>query len=173
MASRQRVVEAVNYLIEAPNYTSLINEITKIVETWDTHPMVYGGKLECLNAMIDVGLESRTAFESLIELIEGRRKLIPQARRVDYQRDLMRERRAREAKAVELQELVKGVTLKGKPKSQYLAELRGRWRKARDEFIAAKGELSWKQRNDAANEFWDTIDRQLDANLREARRRRT
>lgn len=172
MSSHQRVVEAVNHLITSPNYASLINEMTKIVETWDTHPMVYGGKLNCLNSMIDVGLANRDAFEKLLSLIEQKRSLLPKVRRVDYQRDLMRDRRARLNKAVQLYELTSGHVLKGAERTRYTSELQQRWKVARDEEIAAKGDLTWKERNDAANTFWEGLDMRLDKNLADARRKR-
>jgi hypothetical protein len=170
MAS-QRVVEAVNYLIEAPNYAALINEITKIIETWDTHPMVYGGKLTCLNALIDVGLQNREAFERVVKLIEEKRRLLPKIRRVDYQRDLMRERRARMAKALELHEALHG-QLRGAARMAQMQAIQDRWAKARDNFLAGKGEMNFTQRNDAIREFWEGIDRNLDKNLADARKER-
>lgn len=166
-----RVVEAVNHLIEAANYTTLINEMTRIIETWDTHPMVYGGQLTCLNAMIDVGLQNRDAFERLVKLIEEKRKLHPRVKRGDYQRDLMRDRRARMAKALELHELQFG-PLRGAARMQEMQNIQGRWGKARAKFLATKGEMSWHQRNEAVQEFWASIDRNLDKNLADARKER-
>lgn len=169
--NKQRVVEAVNFLINAPNYAALIREITRIIETWSTHPMAYTGQLRSLNALVDIGLQNRAAFENLVKLIEERRKLLPRTKRTDYQRELMQQRRAREAKAIELHELVYG-PIRGARRMQFLSDLRTRWGKARTEHIAAKGELSWHERNVAANEFWDMIDRQLDVNVQDARRKR-
>lgn len=171
MADKQKLVAAVNYLIAAPNYAKLINEMTNIIERWDTHPMAYGGKLEMLNAVVDVGLQNREAFEKLLKLIEQKRKLVPQTKRTDYQRQLMRERRARIAKALELAELTSGRLSMGERKEREKALIE-RWRQARDKFIADKGDLGWAERNTASNEFWDMIDRQLDENLRQARRAR-
>lgn len=169
--SRKRIVEAMNLLITSPKYATLINEITSIIERWDTHPMAYSGKLSCLNALVDVGLQSRDAFEKLIKLIEDKRRLIPEAKRVDYQRELMRDRRARLAKALELHEAKSG-PLVGAARKKAATDIQGRWKVARDRFIADKGNLSWKQRNDAAQEFWEGIDRQLNANLAAAQARR-
>lgn len=170
MAS-QRVVEAVNHLIEAPNYASLINEMTKIIETWDTHPMVYGGKLTCLNALIDIGLQDRAAFERVIQLVEDKRKLLPKLRRVDYQRELMRERRGRIAKALELHEMLHG-PLRGAARMAKMQEIQQRWAEAKDKFMEPKGKLNFDQKNAATREFWATIDRNLDKNLADARRER-
>jgi DNA repair ATPase RecN len=168
---KQAVVEAVNFLIQSENYTKLINEITEVVENWDMYPMAFDGKLKCLNAMIDVGLESREAFENLVKLIESKRKLIPTLKRADYQRDLMRERRARFAKALELHELTKGPLSNTKDRKRVTDELRARWAKARVDYIKGKGNLSWKERNTASGEFWEQVDKTLDKNLKDARKR--
>ena len=170
MAS-ERVIEAVNYLIEAPNYGSLVNEMTRIIETWDTHPMVYGGKLTCLNALIDIGLQDREAFERVLKLVQDKRGLVPKIRRKDYQRELMRERRARLGKAVELHELLNG-PLRGAARMQQMQDTQERWAKARDAFLETKGKLGYDARNAAIQEFWQTIDTNLDKNLADARKKR-
>ena len=167
-----KVVEAVNYLIQSDNYTRLINEITEIIEQWDMHPMAYDGNLKCLNAMIDVGLESRDAFERLVDLIERKRKSIPVIKRVDYQRNLMRERRARFAKALELHELRSGKKLKSAADRKKVTDkLRKKWADERATFISDQGELSWKERNVVSGKFWDALDATLDKELREARKK--
>lgn len=167
----QAILEAVNLLIHSDNCTKLINEITEIIEHWDTHPMAYEGRLKPLNTLINVGLESRDAFENLVKLVESKRQLIPVMRRADYQRDLMRERRARFAKALALHEAAQGAIPTPAERRKVEDEIRKRWAKARKEFIEARGKLTWKQRNAAANEFWQLIDRQLDDNLRQTRRK--
>lgn len=170
MTNRQKIVEAMNQLIVSPNYAKLINEMTQIIERWDTQPMVYGGAMASLNALVDVGLENRDAFEKLLKLAEEKRKLLPQTKRTDYQRNLMRERRARVAKALELAEMTTGRMTPTQRKEREKA-MTDHWRQARQDFIAAKGEISWAERNAASNEFWSMIDRQLDANLQQARKR--
>lgn len=167
-----RVVAAVNTLIDAPNYASLANEMTRIIETWDTHPMVYGGQLACLNALLDVGLQDRGAFERLLALAEEKRKLQPKARQLTYQRDLMRDRRARMSKAIELHELQVG-PMRGAARMQEMQNIQGRWAKARQKTISDLGDIAWKDRNDAVARFWETIDRNLDINLAAARKKRS
>jgi len=169
--NKQVLVEAVNFLIQSESYARLINEVTEIIEHWDTHPMAYAGNLACLNELINVGLESRDAFENLVKLIEDKRKLIPTMRRADYQRDLMRERRARFAKALTLHEAAQGPILTSAERRRVEDEIRKRWAVARKDFIDARGKLPWKARNTVANEFWEGIDRQLDADLRTIRKR--
>lgn len=170
MVDRQKLTEAVNHLVIAPNYSRLINEITQIIERWDEHPMAYTGKLDMLNALLDVGLTNRDAFEKLLKLVEEKRKLVPQTKRADYQRNLMRQRRARVAKAIELAELT-GKPMDATQRKEHEKALLARWSKARKDFVAAKGKLDWKGRNEASGQFWEMIDRQLDQNLKAARRK--
>jgi hypothetical protein len=169
----QRVTDAINHLIEAPNYIALVRELNKIIETWSDHPMVYSGQLRHLNALIDVGLHNKAAFDRLIKLAEDRRRASPRAKRTTYQRELMRDRRSREAKSLELHEQIHG-PLRGAARIEFLANLRERWRGERERFIQSKGgnALDWKGRNDAANEFWSMVDRKLDMNLADTRRKR-
>lgn len=172
MASAERLVEAVNLLIAAPNYARLINEITRILDEWACHPMTYAGHLSPLNAVIDLGTTNRASFERLIKLIEAKRKLVPETSRVDYQREYMAEKRARLSKALTLQELQKGKFTSAAARKQYSKDVQERWRTAREKFIADKGEISWADRNEAANEFWRGIDTHLDEAIAQERRRR-
>lgn len=164
------LTEAVNFLIQSDKYSMLIREITEIVERWDTHPMAYDGHLVCLNALIEIGLESRVAFENVIKLIENKRKAIPAIKRVDYQRTLMQERRARIAKALELHERSGKAIKNTAERTTLTAQIQKRWAKAKKEYIKSKGKISWKARNAAMNEFWREIDAQLDENLRAKRK---
>lgn len=167
--SADRVLNAVNFLIEATNYAALINEMTRIIETWDTHPMVYSGKLTCLNAMLDVGVDNRAAFERLVLLIEDKRKSSPAAKRGDYQRTLMRERRARMAMAIELHERKFG-PLRGAARITEIQAIQSRWMAAKRQFLATKGVMDWRERNAATQEFWEQVDRQLHLNLQNVQR---
>jgi hypothetical protein len=81
----------------------------------------------------------------------------------------MRERRAREYKALELQELKFGKVPKGEDRKQFFAEVRQRWARAQAESLAAKGALSWEERNEFKRGFWAQIDQTLDDNLEEAK----
>ncbi len=172
MVDRQKLTAAINYLVVAPAYSRLINEMTQIIENWDEHPMAYAGELAMLTELLDVGLTNRDAFEKLLKLIEDKRKLVPQTRRTDYQKNLMRARRARIAKAVELAELTgRQGKMDASQRKQHEKEVLERWNKAKDEFIAKRGKLDWKGRNAAAGDFWEMIDRQLDQNLETARKK--
>lgn len=171
VTSKAQVRDAVQLLVDAPNYVRIINEMTQIIENWEAHPMAYSGRLMPLNALLEVGLANRSAFEALIQLAEKKRRLVPKLKRVDYQRDLMRERRAREKRALELAELTRGPMAREQA-AQYLRETRERWNDAKRQHVQAKGKLDWSGRNEATREFWEMIDAQLDLNIRDARRKR-
>jgi hypothetical protein len=133
--------------------------------------MKYAGKLSPLNALLDVGLESRVAFEKLIKLTEAKRRQLPKQRRQDYQRELMAARRARVAKAIDLEELRHG-SMDTEARDKFAKAIQGRWAEARDKFIKGKGELTWDQRNEASREFWSGVDKKLDTNLEYERRKK-
>lgn len=167
---KARIAAGLSLLVNARDYTKRVRQIAAVIEDWDDTPMLFGGALEPLNALIDVGLADRQALERLLDLAQRKRSGIPQARRVDYQRGLMREKRDRLYRAVELEELVRGSPLKGEARAKYMRETQGRWMAERNAFIAAKGNLSWKERNVAANEYWQQVDAQLARDLGEAKR---
>jgi hypothetical protein len=167
--SRDRVLAAVNFLIEAPNYAALIQEMTKIIERWDTRPMAYSGHLACLNAMLDVGLQSREAFERLVQLIERKRAAHPKVRRTDYQRNLMQARRARMARALALYEARNG-TLTAETRERETKAIQARWNAAKRDYMLSQGATTWEERNAATKAFWEIVDRKLEQNLRAARR---
>lgn len=171
MTDLTKITAAVNYLIASPSYSRLINEMTGIIERWDTHPMVYGPKLEHLNSLVDVGLKNRAAFEDLIDLARRKRQDLPAAKRLDYQRELMRARRLRVAKAVALREALFGRMTKFK-RADYVKDVQKRWAEERKKFLAERGKMNWFERNEAIAAFWETIDRNLDQNLAEAKKGR-
>ncbi len=174
MPNIQRATAAVNFLIASPNFARLTNEMTSIIEKWDTHPMVYGPQLDMLNSLIDIGLANRDAFEAVLKLVQSKRALLPKAKRQDYQRQLMRERRTRTAKAVALHEAKYG-KMPAPKRKEYIAGVHQRWGEARTEWLSqaagqVDGKLGWTERNEAIAAFWDTIDRQLDLNLAAAKK---
>lgn len=169
MATKAAIAAAVNYLIESTNYASLVREITNCIELWETRPMSFSNHLEVLNSLIEVGLESREAFEALLKLAEDRRKTMPEQRRIDYQREMMRARRSRTRKALEVYELQRG-RLPSAEKTKYTKQLWERWNKAKEEFMRKKMPESWHERMAATREFWEGIDAVLENNLRQARK---
>lgn len=89
-------------------------------------------------------------------------------RRNDYQRDLMRRRRARIAKALALAELTSG-KLKGTERSERAKSLQSVWAAAREAFIVDAQAVTLEQIRSANRQFWQTLDARLDAHLQTAK----
>lgn len=171
MADKDERLAAVNMLIYAQDYNKKIRGIRDMIANYDEFPTRFYGVLSPLNSLVDIGLSDQQAFNRIVALIERKRRQAPQAKRRKYQANLMLERRHRLKKAIELQELTKGV-MSEDSRAAYGKALQLRWRQERDAYVKAKGDISWAERNEAASEFWAKIDETLDHNLAEARRRR-
>jgi hypothetical protein len=158
-----RVTEAVNYLIDAPDYIVRAQEMTRSIETPKAR-VDYTGSLAPLNALLDLGVANRDAFERILKLVEAKRKDNPNVAKRDYQRDIMRERRKRMAKALLLHEARQG-PLRGEDRTKEMASIRARWSKAKAEYLIDRDVSTGGERLDATRDFWAMVDRQLDANV--------
>ncbi len=167
---REDVAAAATYLVKSRKCASLLNTITRIIDNYEHEPLRMGGERVCLNALIDLGLDDRAKFERVVTLIRERRALLPATRIVEYQRNQMRERRARLGDAVELQELLKGKMTPAQ-REKYKKDIQRRWMEARGKYVRDHGGGSWAERNELINEFWETIDKQLRTNLEAARKK--
>jgi hypothetical protein len=165
-----RVVAAVSHLIASDDYSSLIGQMTRIIEGRPPYPTQYVGSAACLNALVEVGIKNREAFEKVLSLVERRRLENPKVAKRDYQRNIMRERRKRMAKALVLHEARSGA-LKGDERTSAMAAIRRRWEQARAQFLAEQDVMSGEERLVAIRQFWSTLDRQLDANLADLHKR--
>ena len=162
--AKDRIVAAVSYLIDAPNYSALAQEMTRTVETWPNHPTQYVGTAGALNDLLMLGVKDREKFEQVLALVERKRLGNPRVAKRDYQRNIMRERRKRMAMALVLHEARSG-PLKGEERVATMAAIRGRWERAKAEYLAKQETMSGEERLSAIRDFWAMVDRQLSANL--------
>lgn len=165
---KARIAAGLSVLVTCKEFTKRIKQIKDIATDWQDTPLLFGGPLEPLNALVDVGVTKPEALDKLIDLATAKRRQVPVAKRVDYQRDLMRAKRERLYKALKLEELVRGSPVSGTARQKYMLDTQKKWVAERKEFISKKGSLSWKERNEAANEFWRKVDERLDHDLAEA-----
>jgi len=169
--SKARVEKALDLLITSDRYAKLVNEMTRMLEEWDRYPMRFERELSPLNALLDVGLESRTVFEKLIKYSLSLRRQLPKQRRQDYQRELMSERRARVAMAIDLEELRHG-KMSSEDKVKFAKAIQGRWAESRKKFLESHPNLSWAERNDKTRSFWSSVDAKLKANIEFERKKK-
>ena len=159
----EHVTDAVNYLIDASDYAARAHEMTRSIEN-PRDRVDYTGSLACLNALLDLGVANRDAFERLLKLVEEKRMENPTVSKRDYQKNIMRDRRKRMAKALLLHEARQG-PLKGEERATEMAAIRARWAKAKAEYLVTRETASAADRLDATKDFWAKVDRQLDANV--------
>jgi hypothetical protein len=158
----ERLVAAVNYLIDTADYSALSQEMTRALEGGATP--LYTGKRACLNTLVAGGKRSRDAFENVLKLVERKRMDNPKVSKREYQKVIMRERRKRMAKALLLHEARRG-PLKAADRTGEMTAIRLRWDRAKAEFLATRETMSGAERLVAIKEFWANVDRELDANI--------
>lgn len=165
---RQALKEAVQLLIESSEYHVLRKEIVEMIAQWPRRQLMFGGDYIALNSLIDLGLQSRESLDNLFQLVERKRKLVPNSKKVDYQRDYMRQRRQRQLKAVKLEEIVRGKPMTTQEKNAYMAAVWAEWMTRRNDYLKGFPDADWKRRNELTGQFWESIDKALEKELDEA-----
>lgn len=166
---RDEIRAAVEMLVTTDRYAVLKKELRELIATREELPRRFAADLAPLNALIALEKNNPEAFENVLNLIEAKRSVEPSTGKTDYQRDYMRQRRARLNTALKIEETERGKSLSPAARAQFKEAQLKQWMGARDAYIHAKGDLDWKARNDATAEFWKTIDAQLELRLVEAR----
>lgn len=155
--------EAVNFLIASRDYVALVKEIESIRDNWEDRRVYFGGDKECLNAMVQLAITDEDGYYRVRHLIDEKRKLVPEAKRNDYQREFMRQLRARVAKAIKIECLTEGRKhFSPDEKHEREKRLRKVWADRKEKFLAEHIDLSWKERNEVAKIFWEGIDIELE-----------
>jgi hypothetical protein len=162
--AKDRIVEAVGFLVDASNYSALVQQMTRTIETWPNHPTQYVGRASCLNDLLALGVKDREKFEQVVALVERTRMQNPKVNKRDYQRNIMRDRRKRMAMALVLHEARSG-PLKGEARTAEIAAIRARWDQAKAQYMAQQETMSGEERLVAIRQFWANLDRQLAANV--------
>lgn len=169
---KEEIKVAVDLLVDTNNYAALKKALRELIETKESLPRRFAGELAPLNALIGLSNISEEAFENVLALVETKRKVTPETGKVDYQRDYMRQRRARLATALKIEEMERGKSLSPEARKKFKDNQQVVWQKARDAYIASHGELDWKERNLVTSDFWEKIDAQLEQHLVDARTKR-
>jgi hypothetical protein len=165
---RTTLKQAVEMLIASDEYSSIRREVVDMVSS--DRPKRFADNLETLNSLIELGKDSMEALNNVFSLIERKRRERPSVRKSDYQRDYMRQRRKRIAKAVELESIMRGKAMSPDEKSSFIAAISADWMTKRDKALAQHPEANWTERNRISGDFWQYIDSQLDTELAEAKR---
>lgn len=162
------VKSAIEALIDTKRYVEQKKYVLETIANWPKRQIRFQGEDEPLNILVDLGIQSPEALTNVFGLVERKRRDAPSSKKMDYQRDYMRQRRQRIMKAVRLEEIVRGKKMDEKQRTAYSATILAQWTKQREAVIEGKPEADWKQRNVLVGEFWKRIDAQLDKDLAEA-----
>jgi len=168
----QNLTQAANYLVKSNRYTRLRNEIDSFVQSWSTVPKQYAGELSVLNPLIVLGVDHPDKYQKLLETVDAARKRAADTRRTDYQRDLMRKKRAREANAIALEEWTRGKRFTTTQREKFLHKQKQAWDDARVVFLKQNASDSTETRAAIAR-FWEMIDSELESQLAEVRQNNT
>lgn len=165
---KEAIKTAVESLIKTARYIEQKKYVLETVAGWSKRQIRFVGNDEALNCLVDLGVESEEALQNVFALVERKRRSVPTAKKVDYQRDYMRQRRKRVMLATKLEEIVTGKRLSGDERTSFAAALVAEWTKQRELELAKFPTADWKERNEIVAEFWETIDRRLEDEFEKA-----
>lgn len=166
----QRAKDAVQYLVDTPYFQHHLKRLRSTVGRPRSLP--FRGDAEPLNELLRIGRQNLEAMENLIHVAEFKR-----SDRNTYQRQYMAQKRARDHKVIELEQLLQGRKLNLDKRHAVLVKQYELWNKERDQFLAARSEEyeqdhdekpDWMTMNRFRQMFWDTKDQELDALIAEA-----
>lgn len=158
--------EAVALLVKATDYSKVVSDLTHTVEAASKVAADYP---PCFGALVDLGLKDREKFEAVIRQVEIERLNNPDVRRQDYQKLLMRKRRARFAKIAAIAKLrtpsITPSQLKGHIKAQN--KLMNADRKAYIDNVKDDEGFNYSE---AVDDYWKGVDVGLDDQLAKLRK---
>jgi hypothetical protein len=154
---------AVNFLARSEHCTRIVNEMDEFIRQWARSPKLFAGEYAVLNPLVMLGVKYPDRYKALLAATYEARARVAETARVDYQRDLMRKIRARDATAASLKEHRRGIRMTRSDKLVFLAQLHQEWNAAKRRYVEAS-DLSPRE---AVREFWDTIDAALERDQRQ------
>lgn len=175
---KQALLTGVNMLV-THNEAALLYESMTTLARLPEHLLIgLIGDAEELTPLVELRRRNPLRFDSVMELVEKKRRealLAPLNEpdkgfdKVEYQRQFMDQKRQRERRAADLENSVRPERdrLIGNARLDYMRLQSQRWKKRRDEMMvaareAAGGHLSKEQQGRVLQEFWGSVDAELD-----------
>lgn len=176
---KELLLAAVNLLIRSPDAHAHLDALEAIFPLAKTHPVRLVGDAAPLNALLDLHLTDPQRYERLLELVETKRReagfdeLRPHREsrfdKVEYMRNFMDRKRARQRRAAEIENLMRPSRdrLIGKSRIEFMERQASRWKRDLDEFVnkarvAQGGRLSKETLDTLREQFWSGVDKYLD-----------
>ena len=154
MSDLSAIQNALDFLIPHKDYAQLKRAVEVMV---DVPEGVFAGELSILNPLVEVGREKGVArLKRVWDLSDAKRNAIAPRKRL-YQAGYMKARRAREAKAIKVWEMVRGTRMTPEQKTQFRKAIHVEWSAKRDDLLDSF-EGSGGDKNALVAEFWSDID---------------
>lgn len=179
MYDKQALLTAINHLVLSERAETHYNLLESLLGLPVDTPVKLTDEAELLNALLELGREDRDAYGRVMELVDRKRvergwtpllKPEPQGfNRNEYQRDFMYQKRQRERRAVEIENMLRPARDKliGNDRLEFMRRTSARWKESRDKMMTAArqasgGTLTKDQVSAILKAFWERVDRELD-----------
>lgn len=178
MTDKQQLAEAANTLIHDNKAPEMFKTLLDVLGLPPTLPVKLSGEASVLNPLLTMARNDREAFNRVIDLIESKRasrEMSPLRQPVTeakfdknkYQAELMAERRVRQIKAVDIENLRRppSAQLEAHPRMEFMRVQQSKWMRQLEAQLAARktGKTITKaQRQEISAQFWQGIDRELE-----------
>ena len=178
---REALLAAVNKLVLDSSADNLYNILLEVIPVARRLGVRLSGPNAVLNPLVDLAVEHPEKYANVMQLIETKRTdqgiaPLDQTRTTDgqfdkseYMREFMQQKRERERKAVEIENLMRGEhdKLVGRARLDYMQAQSNRWKKDRDALLAkarasAGAGLSKDAMRTVLTGFWAKVDADLD-----------
>lgn len=184
---RAALLAAVNKLVLSPTANDLYELLLEVIPPARRLGVRLVGEHADLNPLVDLAVSDPTGYANVMNLVEDRRTkagLAPldvartedaQFDKTDYMRDFMQQKRTRERKAADIENMMRpeGQKLAGRSRMDFMHAQSLKWKKERDELLTksrqAQGKLTRAQMRELLELYWSRVDAELDELERLAR----
>lgn len=184
---RAALLAAVNKLVQDPAASDLYELLIEVIPPARRLGVRLTGEHADLNPLVDLAVNDPTGYANVMNLVEDKRTKVgygpldhartadAQFDKTDYMRDFMQQKRVRERKAADIENLLRpeGQKLVGRSRLDFMHAQSLKWKKERDETLQksrqAQGKLSRAQMRELLELFWSRVDNELDEIERLAR----
>lgn len=188
MIDKQALLGAVNLLVLDDAAPTFYEALTVAVQLPKHLPLGLQGQAELMTPLVELARRDRSAYEAVLQLIDKKREargwppLTPPKKegfnKVDYQRQFMDQKRQRERRAAEIENMLRPERDKliGNTRLEFMRQTSAKWKIRRDELVdraraAHGGQIPMEAMRALLEKFWSQVDQELDEAEAEALRK--
>lgn len=178
---KDELLEAVNKLVLDPQASAMFLVLLEALPVACRLNLRFAGDNSVLNPLLELARDDRPAYDNVMRLVESKRQAqglepLDEARtledkydKVAYMRDFMAQKREREKRAANIENMMRpeDSQLRGRSRMDFMQMQSKRWGKERDAAVSRArtlngGPLTRAALNDVVKSFWAGVDRELD-----------